>query len=349
MAESIRIKNIYYMLTYAFQSLRDLGRELIEVEEFQNIHDLFASILIKGITIQIKRGLHRDYVQIEEKLGNLRGKIDVSNSLKQLAVIERRMICQFDLFFEDEQLNQILKTTMLLLLHHGHVKHKSKQELRKLLMYFSGVTMVNPLQINWRTVKYHRNNLPYKMLINLCWLVIKGLLQTTTDGTLKLAQYLDDQKMHQLYEKFVLNYYKKEHPELSVDAAYIEWDVDEDSEYTFLPIMKSDITLSNGEKALIIDTKYYGRTMQHNALYNSTSIISGNLYQIYAYVKNKDRDKTGQVSGVLLYAKTDEEITPDNEYRIGGNRIGVRTLDLNIEFNQICNQLDSLCEEYLSE
>ncbi|WP_434509821.1 hypothetical protein [Desulfitobacterium sp. AusDCA] len=33
--------------------------------------------------------------------------------------------------------------------------------------------------------------------------------------------------------------------------------------------------------------------------------ISGNLYQIYTYMKNKDIDATGQVAELLLYAKTD--------------------------------------------
>ncbi len=34
------------------------------------------------------------------------------------------------------------------------------------------------------------------------------------------------------------------------------------------------------------------------------------MYQIYAYVKNKDVNHTGKVSGMLLFAKTDEAITP---------------------------------------
>ena len=38
---------------------------------------------------------------------------------------------------------------------------------------------------------------------------------------------------------------------------------------------------------------------------------SGNMYQIFTYVKNKAyEDNTKEVSGMLLYAKTDEEISP---------------------------------------
>ena len=63
--------------------------------------------------------------------------------------------------------------------------------------------------------------------------------------------------------------------------------------------------------------------MQTNKLYNSTSIISGNLYQIFTYVKNMDCSGNGNVSGVLLYAKTDEDITPDNDYMMGGKPGGI--------------------------
>jgi 5-methylcytosine-specific restriction endonuclease McrBC regulatory subunit McrC len=90
--------------------------------------------------------------------------------------------------------------------------------------------------------------------------------------------------------------------------------------------MKSDITLTNGDKTLIIDTKWYGHTMQTNSQYDSTTFISGNLYQIFTYVKNKDSAATGNVAGILLYAKTDEAITLDNDFSIGGNRISLKTL-----------------------
>lgn len=56
------------------------------------------------------------------------------------------------------------------------------------------------------------------------------------------------------------------------------------------------------------------------------------MYQIFNYVKNKDMNQTGKVSGVLLYTKTDEEITPDHDYHINGNQISVKTLDLSGDF-----------------
>lgn len=80
--------------------------------------------------------------------------------------------------------------------------------------------------------------------------------------------------------------------------------------------------------------------MQTHTLFDSTTLISGNLYGFFTYVKNKDKDNTGNVSGMLLYAQTAEENNLDNDYIMGGNHISVKTLNLNSEWENIKRQLD---------
>ncbi|MBO5589933.1 MAG: hypothetical protein J5923_01650, partial [Acidaminococcaceae bacterium] len=61
---------------------------------------------------------------------------------------------------------------------------------------------------------------------------------------------------------------------------------------------------------------------------------------------NLDKGNTGNVAGILLYAKTDEAITPDCMFNIGGNQIGAKTLDLNVDFKSIKAQLDGLAWDF---
>ena len=49
---------------------------------------------------------------------------------------------------------------------------------------------------------------------------------------------------------------------------------------------------------------------------------------------------------MLLYAKTEEEIQPDNVYQMHGNQITVRTLDLNLQFSDIAKQLNTIAETH---
>ena len=50
---------------------------------------------------------------------------------------------------------------------------------------------------------------------------------------------------------------------------------------------------------------------------------------------------------MLLYAKTDEEIYPNNEYQMSGNKVTVRTLDLNCDFEVIAAQLNGIADDFL--
>lgn len=113
--------------------------------------------------------------------------------------------------------------------------------------------------------------------------------------------------------------------------------------------MQSDITFTRGSEVLIIDAKYYTHTLQTQ--YDVHTIHSSNLYQIFTYVKNKDvsfGNASHTVSGMLLYATTDEAIQPNNSYQISGNKISVRTLDLYRDFSEIAKQLNDIVAEHFS-
>ncbi len=138
----------------------------------------------------------------------------------------------------------------------------------------------------------------------------------------------------------------EECPQVTAAAAQIPWALD-DGIGTMLPVMQSDITLTAGSEVLIIDAKYYAHITQ--ARYDVHTLHSDNLYQIFTYVKNKAAalgDEPHRVSGMLLYAATDEAIQPDNSYRMSGSKISVKTLDLNRDFTEISAQLNRIVEEH---
>ena len=235
---------------------------------------------------------------------------------------------------------------MQILVRQKTLKQEHKVVLKKNLVFFDNVDVIEPGQIKWDRIRYQKNNQSYRMLMNVCYLVITGLILSTDKGEVKLATFLDDRAMHSLYEKFILEYYRYHHPEYKANPDTIPWDID-DGMIEFLPAMVTDITLKHGGRTLIIDAKYYAHTMQSQ--YDIQSIHSGNLYQVFTYVKNLDKDNTGNVAGMLLYAKTQEQITPNNKYSMGGNTIWVKTLDLNLPFSQIAEQLEKIAGDYFGK
>ena len=332
------------MLSYVYQNLQQKTYEEIETESFEYVQDLFAAILVKGITSQLKHGLNREYVEKQDNLSTLKGKINIMESIRLKIRDDHRLACCYDELSENHYMNQILKTTALCLIYDGNVKRKNKDALKKVTLFFSEIGKLEPSAINWHSLHYNRNNTSYRMLMNICYMVLHELLLTTEEGKHKLATFLDDQQMSKLYEKFILEYCRRHFPQFQPAPKEIKWNTIGVTD--FLPKMQSDTMLEDIEnkKKLIIDAKYYGKILQTQ--YDVDTIRSNHLYQIFSYVKNEDKSDTGLVDGILLYAKNDDTRIHNIAYDLGGNRVSIKTLDLGKDFLDIKNQLNSIVEEW---
>ena len=157
----IAIQNVYYMLSYAFQVLNEQGYKNIAAEKFENTAELCAAILSRGIAVQIKRGLGREYIPITESRAVLRGKLEIVDSIRYRTILKRQMVCTYDDFSVNTYKNQIIKSTILLLLKADITKNR-KKELRKRLVYFKDIEEIDLHQIRWN-IQYDRNNQTYRM------------------------------------------------------------------------------------------------------------------------------------------------------------------------------------------
>lgn len=348
--KGIFIRNIYYMLSYAFQVLQQSDYQSIAAEDFEHVDDLFAAILAKGTARQLKQGLYREYISQTETLSVLRGKLDLPGTIRIRSQRKPQVSCTFDELSEDNLYNQILKTTLYVLLKCETVSPARKSALKKVLVFFDPITALFPARIPWNQLHYQRNNQNYEMLLNLCYFVLHDMLQTTEDGRYKMAAF-SDERMAKLFERFILEYYRQHHTYLTeARSAQVSWNLTGEQDAfaaRFLPAMQTDIFLRFQEKVLILDAKYYSKTLQQQ--FSKSTLHSSNLYQIYTYVKNQDVLHSGNVAGMLVYAKTQEAITPDFLFDLDGNPIGACTLDLNRDFGQITAQLDAIAERFFGK
>ncbi|MBO0594951.1 5-methylcytosine-specific restriction endonuclease system specificity protein McrC [Nesterenkonia sp. E16_7] len=342
-ARTIAIRNVYVMMAYAFRGLRNVGNDRVATESFEHLHDLFAEMLIRGVGTQVKRGLHRDYLLHREELATVRSRIDITRTVATRSTLRGKLVCEFDEYDPDTPHNQALKSVIVLLIRHGDVYSARKDALRRLLPYLDAVTLVAPTSIRWDALTYHRANAPYRMLLGVCELVVRGLLPTQDAGTSKLTSWVSDEVMSSLFERFLLEYFKVHYPDLSPNASTIAWDYDYASALgaAQLPAMRTDVTLLRGGHTLIIDAKYYSKSMQ-TGRWGKATVHSANLYQLVTYVKNADVDRDGSVSGLLLYARTEAPRQPDLDVVVQGSRIGARTLDLGQPWEQLTAQLEDI-------
>lgn len=338
----IRIQNIYYMLAYAFRNLKVSDSFLGEVEEFEEAKELLSELLYQSLKRVVKRGIEQEYRQKQGSQKGIRGKIHVVETLKENARQKQSAVCMYQEQTKNHRRNQIIKTTLQILVS-SSIPEERRKKLKKMLRYFKEVEVIPYQNIRWSEQKYEKNS-QYTCILTLCYFILEGLIQTDRSGKTKIRKCLDERPMSRLYEKFLLEYYKKEMPRLQVKASQIPWILDE-GEPLLLPRMQTDIMISDQTKTLIIDAKYYEKVLYTRKDFGTQTLHSQNLYQIFTYVKNQDKERNGTVTGLLLYAKTEEEGDISYEYKMSGNLILAKTLDLSVPFAQVKQQLNQIVED----
>ena len=338
----IPIKNIYYMLCYAWNVLEKSDDIYLGSEKFDNVYNLLARIYISGLSNLIKRGFNRYYNQENEAISTLKGKINISDSIKSQTFYNGSMICQFDEFSKDIKLNQIIKTTINILIKSPHLDLDLRNKLLKIRLHFSDIKTIAFSKMLFSSLRYNRNNYHYRMLINISELIYYGLITNEDNNDILFLDFVRDNQMAKLYEKFVLNFYKR-HLDESIYKVYapkLSWNLDgeiSDEELSLLPEMRTDIVIENkvANTQLIIDTKYYTQTLVSSNWTDIEKIRTAHLFQILAYVNNSNF--TGEIKGMLLYPTIEKEINAN--YPILGKSIGIRTLNLNSEWEDISGRL----------
>lgn len=338
--KGIPIRNIYWMLSYAWHELRQDNYRSLSSEAFEDVRDLLAAILSRGIDQRVKQGVTRGYVVRRESLSSLRGSLDMAETARNRCSRRLLLGCEYEELGEDCPENRIIKAVMRLLIREPSVRAETKRALRVQLAFFERVSDIRPEEARRAVVRLPRSG-GGRILVNLCGLILKDLLMTTEDGACRLAEF-SESDMARLYERFILEYYIRHHPELHPASASLRWNVDPGADTSLLPGMQTDVMLKKGGRTLIIDAKYYARTLIENR-FGRPSLRSAHLYQIYAYVKNADVENDGSVSGLLLYARSRADGAVEMPLvKFGGNLIGARTLDLSRPFEEIASRLEDV-------
>lgn len=334
----VPIKNIYYMLCYAWNVLEHSNEINLGSEPFDNVYNLFARLYLNGTRNLVKRGLNKYYIYNDEEIASVRGKINLSESIKRQTIYKGKMVCQYDIFSQDIRLNQIVKKTIDILVKVPELDDGLRYKLKNVKHYFSNVKDIKFSKSVFNTLRYNRNNYHYRMLINIGELIYEGLIINEDDKNFRFSDFVRDRQMAKLYEKFVLNFYKRylDKKCYQVHSPKIKWSVDshqKDCDLSLLPEMRTDVVIENKKvnTQLIIDTKYYSQTLVMSNWSSIEKVRSNHLYQLLAYVNNSTFE--GNVSGMLLYPTIEEEL--NEKFSISGKTMKISTLNLNSEWKDI--------------
>lgn len=340
---SIPIENIYYLLCYAWNKLEEKERVTVSAEDCTSLLDLLAKVLINSSKILLKRGIDRNYIDVTTEFAGVKGKLQLSQSIKSQLLQKQRTICSFDEFSANILTNQILVTTLVRLIRTHNLDKELKSEIKSLIWRFGEVDRIelNPRVFN--NIKLHRNNKFYGFILNVCRLIFENSLLSEKTGEFHFMDFIRDEvKMRYLYEEFLRNFYSIEQTKYKVRRENIYWQFQAVNETNaqFLPLMQTDITLESSESKIIIDAKFYKEALKAN--WGKEKINSSNLYQLFSYLINQrsQDSKTQNAIGILLYPTVQNEYELD--YKFENHKISIKTVNLDQNWKNINVRLLSI-------
>ena len=306
MASTIPIKNVYYLLCYAWNRLEQ--GEIVDVGQTPTTElvDLFALVLCDGLRHLARRGLEQGYQLKEEELSGVRGRLDIANSVRRFLFMQGRSFCSFDELSADTNANRILKATLRILLSARDLDSGLRKRVNTSYRSLQGIQDILLSQNAFRSVRVTSNSLFYRFLLNICNFVFESLLVDETNGSSRFRDFTrDDDKMARLFQSFLFNFIARECPDWTVKSENIKWQATSgtDPDLALLPRMQTDISASRPGEYRIIDAKFYRQSL--GKFFDAEKVHSANLYQMTSYLMNASAVSGVEAEGMLIYPKVD--------------------------------------------
>lgn len=193
-------KRLVHMLAVALNLKIDVGSVARLAWQRETLLEILIGIFCDKLTEAVRKGMPRQYVEYEDDLSALRGRLDAVRQFTRHAVNPSRLACRFDVLSEDTELNRIMKSCVRHLYRMSR-SAANQQRLRELAFVYSEIADITPSALRWDGVVIDRTNRRWLELLNMARLFVESRYQTTTGGAGKGIALLFE--MNTLFEEFV--------------------------------------------------------------------------------------------------------------------------------------------------
>ena len=348
----IPIKNLFYMLCYAWNVLSIQDEILVGIDDYDDAYNILGRVFSFGIGKLIRSGFHRSYIQREEELSTLRGKINVQESINRLSAQRKMLVCNYDEYSSDDVFNQILNFTISALMRNQNLDSSIKKDLKRQKVFFQGIGETAPTKTIRKKLSYNRNNVTYKLLICIAIMLYDNTTISEDDGKETFKDFFREEQMQKVYELFLLNFYAMnlDRSKYKVYAPKFSWlksseqdvwgDVEEAD--ALMPELRTDIVIENKESGvqLIIDAKYYKSALVTSHCSDAKKFRRDHISQVFTYMANSPFK--GVKRGALMYPTVVDVF--DGKQNIVSGWVFFKSLNLNQDWRGISNDLLEFAE-----
>ena len=343
----VPIKNALFMYSYIWDKVDKIDLTELSSDDDFSSSNILSELFLLNIQDILKRGLYREYINKNDELGIIRGKVDFNKTIVNQSQQRGKLYCNYDELEEDNIFNQIIKYVAIKLYRSSDINDINKKKLNRIILYLNKVQFVEIKKADFNNLNFNKSNYYYFLIIKICELIISLKMLSEENGKYKFLDLFDsDDNMETVFELFVYKFYEHElskKKEYSVFyQSHLKWNF-KGGNQELLPIMKMDTKISSDKETIVIDTKY--KEHYTSVHYDKESLVSDNIYQMMAYLNNINVDN--ELRGILLYPlpfnskpikeSYDTKIVSENG--ISDAKIQFITIDLSQDWKKIVIEL----------
>ena len=338
-ATSIPVRSMWFLLIYASELLAELRAperdKILAGERDGELLDAIAEVLVGEVEQRLRRQLTLRYRTRHADLDRVRGRIDHLRTVTRRLSDQGRIACRFEELSVDSPRNRFIAHTLLYAAPAVmRVELAQRCRIAAFRMHRLGVGAVEPSRSELSRDRLAHHDAADRRMLDAAHLLRDMAIPFHTQGAVDLPALRQDAGKHRkLFEAAVRGFFRHtlSAKEWTVGARIFQWQPGQASQPSYLPVMKTDVTLDNPsiKRRIVIETKFTDALIDRDG---KTTIASGYLYQLYAYLASQagvGDELADTAEGILLFAKTsqrDEEFT--EETQIQGHRVRFMSVDL---------------------
>ena len=268
------------------------------------LFELLMRQFLDGVSDIVRQGIARTYVDRQDNLIFLRGKLLLAEHIKRNTADKSRLYCEFDEFEIDRPINRLIKSALEIVAK--STKDASNQQLcRELLFWFDGVPSSQDIASEFRAVRYDRFVQHYQPVMPLCHLILEGLNPLTKPGETKAISMLFP--MHQVFEDYVSAKLKTQLRGWEVRSQVSRQSLVEEHMGSKWFRLNPDLEFRQTKRKMIGDAKW--KIIDQHDRISKYQISQSDMYQLFAYAKKYLKAQPiKQV--ILIYPRTDRFQVP---------------------------------------
>ena len=338
----IPIANIYFLLLYAWDVLEEADLVDVAADESTEVLELFGRILNSGIRHAVRRGIRQDYLARQEEIIGVRGRLLIDRTIRTESLQRGMTVCETDHLTPNTATNQILRSTIRVLLQTPLLDETLRAELLGIYRRLAGIDTLDISPALVRRIQLHRNPPFYRFLLSVCELISRQVGVGPEDKGVRFRGFDERELLAEVFEQFLFNFYRREQRDFRVKREQIHWcpvsGRPEDLE--LLPGMRTDVSLLSASRHIIVDAKFYAETLTMR--FEKKRIRENHLYQLFAYLSNARtaEEHSASVEGLLLYPQVEEAVSA--KFEMHALPVRIETVDLTKSTREIKERLLAL-------